>query len=351
MLAAAAWWQVVAAHRRTVIDNVEIDEDRHAVAVHARPRLSTRRRCGRYGCVPGAPGATHTAAWLVAHALKWTVCALVRIAWQSAGAIIDQAVAEGVPSGWRVPRRVPLGSRAMPVDVSDATFETEVLARSEQVPVVVDLWAPWCGPCRMLGPILEKVVAETEGAVALVKVNVDENPRVATTFQVQSIPAVYAISQRRVVDQFIGALPEAAVRDFVSRLVAPASEADLLAAAGDEASLRKALEIDPGHEGALVALAEILVERGEAAEALSLLARVPETAETRRLAARARLAESGVSPTDGDGTGLAARLDTLLEHVRDDPAARQQFLDLLETLPDGDPRRTAYRKALASRLY
>ncbi|MGH9301540.1 MAG: thioredoxin, partial [Acidimicrobiales bacterium] len=110
-------------------------------------------------------------------------------------------------------------------DVTDATFEAEVLQRSESVPVVVDLWAPWCGPCRTLGPVLEKVVGATGGTVELVKVNVDENPRVSSTFGVQSIPAVFALRSRQVVDSFIGALPEAAVAEFVAKLVPQADEA------------------------------------------------------------------------------------------------------------------------------
>src|SRR3974390_580480 len=140
------------------------------------------------------------------------------------------------------------------VDVTDATFEEEVLRRSSEVPVVVDLWAPWCGPCKTLGPILQRVVDATGGAVELVKVNVDENPRVSATFAVQSIPAVFALRDGKVVDQFIGAVPEAQVAAFVNRLVPIASEADLLVAQGDEASLRKALEIEPGHVGAGAAL-------------------------------------------------------------------------------------------------
>src|SRR6202035_4031058 len=111
----------------------------------------------------------------------------------------------------------------------------------EERPVVVDLWAEWCGPCKTLGPILEKVVGETDGAVELVKVDVDTNRQVAGAFQVQSIPAVYAFSKGKVVDGFVGALAEPAVREFVGRLVAAPSEADQLVAVGDEASLRAAL--------------------------------------------------------------------------------------------------------------
>src|ERR1700694_2184199 len=116
------------------------------------------------------------------------------------------------------------------MDVTDASFESAVLDRSTKVPVVVDLWAEWCGPCRTLGPILERVVAETGGAVELVKVDVDANPAVASAFKVQSIPAVFALRDRKVVDNFIGALPEAAVRQFVDRLApAPSGGGQLVA--------------------------------------------------------------------------------------------------------------------------
>jgi putative thioredoxin len=234
------------------------------------------------------------------------------------------------------------------IDVTDASFETDVLERSDQVPVVVDLWAPWCGPCRTLGPILEKVVDATGGAVELVKVNIDENPRVAASFQVQSIPAVYALKERKVVDGFIGALPEAQVTEFVTRLTPAPSETDRLVAAGDEASLRRALELEHDHPGAVVALARLLLSRGEPDEALEILGRIPESAETRPLAAEARLSASKVELS---ADGIDALLDSLLERVKEDEQARQEYLDLLETLPPGDPRAGAYRKALASRLF
>jgi putative thioredoxin len=233
-------------------------------------------------------------------------------------------------------------------DVTDATFETAVLARSEEVPVVVDLWAPWCGPCRVLGPILERAVAETDGAVELAKVNVDENPQVAASFQVQSIPAVYAVAKRQVVDGFIGALPEAQVREFVARLLPEPSEADQLVAQGDEASLRRALELQPDHPGAVVGLARVLVEQGKPGEALELLARIPETAEAKQVAAEARLAKANVEVPAG---GVEELLGQLLERVKEDEAARQEFLDLLETLGPEDPRTASYRKRLAARLF
>jgi putative thioredoxin len=236
------------------------------------------------------------------------------------------------------------------IDVTDDTFEQDVLERSMQVPVVVDLWAPWCGPCRTLGPIIEKVVDATEGQVELVKVNVDDNPRVAATFQVQSIPAVYALKDGKVVDGFIGALPEKGVAEFVSRLAPAETEADRLVAAGDEDSLRKVLEEEPDHEGAVVALAELLTDRGDAEEALSLLARIPETAETRRVAAKARLGDEADAAANANGE-VESKLDGLLERVKDDEAARQEFVDLLEVLGPDDPRTNRYRKALTAKLY
>jgi putative thioredoxin len=232
------------------------------------------------------------------------------------------------------------------LDVTDATFERDVLQRSHEVPVVVDLWAAWCGPCRTLGPVLEKVVAETEGRVELAKVDVDANPMVSNAFRVQSIPAVYAIHEGKVVDSFVGALPEHRVREWVSRLAPAKSEVDLLVEKGDEASLRSALELDPDHAGAVVALAELLVGRGEGEEALRLLARIPETAETRRVAALAR-----VGGSDGAAGDVTAELDALLDRVKDDEAARQRFLDLLEVLGPQDPRTLEYRRALTMRLF
>jgi putative thioredoxin len=236
------------------------------------------------------------------------------------------------------------------VDVTDATFERDVLERSDEVPVVVDLWAAWCGPCRTLGPIIERVVAATNGGVELVKVDVDANPRISATFNVQSIPAVFALKDRRIVDSFIGALPEAEVKKFVDKLAPALSEVDKLVAAGDEASLRAALELDHDHPAAVIALADVLIDGGGVEEALELLKRLPETAEVRRVAARARLS-AGAGDGDGDGSGLDARFEALLGRVKDDETARQEFLDMLELLGADDPRRTQYRRALASRLY
>jgi putative thioredoxin len=233
----------------------------------------------------------------------------------------------------------------MAVDVTDATFQTEVVDRSMQSVVVVDLWAPWCGPCRTLTPIIERVVDETKGKAVLVKVNIDENPAISQAFRVQSIPAVYALKDGQVVDGFMGALPEQEVRQFVERLL-PSAEDDMVArmiAMGDEGSLRAVLEIDPANEDAIVALAELLIARGETEEALALVARIPESERTRRVAAKARL---GVVTDDHDAT-----LTDLLEKVKADDDARQQYVDILELMGPDDPRTAKYRKLLTQRLF
>jgi putative thioredoxin len=242
-----------------------------------------------------------------------------------------------------------IGGPPAVVDVTDATFEQEVIRRSSVVPVVVDLWADWCGPCKTLGPIIEKVVADTAGQVVLAKVDVDKNPQVSQAFQVQGIPAVYALRDGKVVDGFVGAQPEAAVRQFVERLLPTPeqTEVERLVAAGDDASLRRALDLEPDHEGAVVAMADLLVDRSRPDEALAMLGRIPETAEVRRVAARARLGNAGAPVDDG----VETRLDALLDRVKGDDGARQEFVDLLEVLGPDDPRTARYRRALTARLY
>lgn len=231
------------------------------------------------------------------------------------------------------------------LDVTDATFQTEVVERSAQVPVVVDLWAEWCGPCKTLGPILDRVIAATDGKIVGVKVDIDANPQVAGAFQVQSIPAVYALVDGKPVDGFLGAQPEHMVQDFVDRLV-PTEDDDRLGAlveAGDEASLRAVLAEVPDHEEAVVTLAGLLVDASRNDEALEVLARIPESPTTRQLAAIAR---SGGEVGDVEG-----KLSGLLSRVKADEAARQEFVDLLDLLGPDDPRTGEWRRRLSSALY
>lgn len=240
------------------------------------------------------------------------------------------------------------------VDVTDATFDTEVLQRSDTTPVVVDLWAPWCGPCRTLTPILETVIADTGGEVVLAKVNTDENPRVSEMFQVQGIPAVYGIRERKVVANFMGAKPEAFVRQFVAALLPSEDErrvADLVAK-GDEQSLMEALSLAPADPDVIVPLAELFVGSGRQSQALALLAKIPETAESRRVAALARTSADGEA-VEGAGPleGVEAKLDDLLTRVKGDDDARQEYLDLLELMGPDDPRTAQYRQALSRQLF
>lgn len=233
------------------------------------------------------------------------------------------------------------------VDVTDATAEAEILRRSEDVTVIVDLWAEWCGPCRTLGPIIEKVVEEAGDDVVLAKVDVDANPQLGQMFQVQSIPAVHAVRNRTVVGSFIGAQGEQYVRDFVARF-RPTEDDRRLAALideGTEGSLLAALEIEPDNEAAIIALAELYIAEKRNDEALAILARIPETGEVRRVAALARTGD------DDGAADVDAMLEDLLGRVRDDEDARQAFLDHLEVMGPDDPRTADWRRRLTRELF
>ncbi len=254
----------------------------------------------------------------------------------------------------------------MPVVVTEANFEQEVLDRSRQVPVVVDFWADWCGPCKALSPALEKAEAARGGKVVLAKVDTDANQRLAAAFQIQGIPAVKAFRDGRIVDEFTGALPPAQVEAFFDRLTP--SQADELLAKGDELSLREAAELEPGRPDIAVALAKVRLERGAEEEALEAVANHEGDFAADGIAARVRLVQAGIASEAFaalDRGDREAALDGLIEALGEasgangagdlDPAGlrdliRRAAIGVLSDLDPGDPLARAYRRKLATAL-
>lgn len=288
-----------------------------------------------------------------------------------------------------------LAEKNFVVDVAEADFEREVIERSRTTPVVVDFWAPWCGPCRVLGPTLEKLAREGQGAWILAKVNVDNAQRLAMQYGIQGIPAVKAFKNGRVATEFVGAQPEAMVRRFLSQLAPNEAEqvidhAEALARAGklDQAAVayRKALEADADDAAALLGLARVLLMQGQDEAAVETLRRVVDDLdygpEARALLAQAQFvaeahavggvegarAKLAADPNDPEAQfGLAAALvveeedyrealETLLGLVRRnrrwrDDAARLAMINLFDLLGDDDPLTREYRAKLAQALF
>ena len=245
--------------------------------------------------------------------------------------------------------------------MTEQTFADAVIARSATVPVLVDFWAPWCQPCLRLSPVIEQAVGATDGAVELVKIDIDQNPTLARRFGVQGIPNVKAFRDGKVVDEFTGAQPPAAVERFIAGLVP--SQAEALIAAGDEVSLRAAIELEPANPAARVALARIELTRGDEAAARAVLALVEHEREASGLLARLDLQADPAAPAQARlGLEALARgefevaLRALLEAVgassgetRD--LLRRVMVGLFAELGDTHELAVTFRKRLAVALY
>jgi putative thioredoxin len=277
-------------------------------------------------------------------------------------------------------------------DTSDQDFERDVIKRSREVPVVVDFWATWCEPCKVLGPLLEKLAIEHSGAFILAKVDVDRNPKIAAALGIRTVPAVLGLRGGKIVGEFVGAVPEETVRAFLTRVLP--GEAEVLAGEGDkqyaagrtdeaERAFRRALDLDARCDAALLGLARILADREEDDEALEMLERVlpgsPKRQEADHLAAAIRVGRSGpvdarefrtrieANPGDlaarmalghelaaeGDYEGALAQYVEVVKRDRtyDDEAARKAMLDVFELLGPGDATADRYRNELAKVLF
>ena len=239
-------------------------------------------------------------------------------------------------------------------DVDEAEFEQRVLERSRSLPVVVDFWAAWCGPCKQLTPALERAASARAGKVELAKLDVDANQRLSGAFRIQGIPAVKAFRDGRVVAEFTGALPPTEVERFFDSLVP--SEADELVDSGDEAGLRRALELDPAHAAAKRELGRILLRRGETDEAIELLESARGDFVADGLAARTRLSgdedlASAFEAWDaGDAAGALERLQAALPDPERQDLIRRVMVAIFTELGADHPLAREHRRRLSAAL-
>lgn len=245
------------------------------------------------------------------------------------------------------------------VDVFEATFERDVIQHSHDVPVVVDFWAAWCGPCRALGPVLERLAIEANGDWRLAKLDVDSNQRLAATYGIQGIPAVKGFKGGRVIAEFTGALPEAQVRQWLTRLGPTPGErlfdgGRQMEAAGDlqgaAAAYRRVLELEPSHAGARTALAGVELQlRAKVADERGLRTRLatdPDDVEAATALADLRAAQ-------GDFTEASSIVLAAIRNTSGEPRdrLRKHLLSLLDALPADDSRAMSARRALLLALY